>query len=461
MIDRGYRSLFRFIYLFAYLAALNLAYFASAFYYFGSLRHLYNSKDLVFLLSINILWVILARSFKLYKFSRQQKLFISYLQAYALLVFYSVVFYSLSGYSNTIYFILYIFTTFPVFSFVFFTVTDISINMYSRRNIPTTRFVVVGLNSTSAEFVKTIREDENSSYHFMGYFDNIIEGVEDTHFLKGDLSGIRDFLLSHEIEEVFCSVDKLGSQDIIELVNFCDNHLIRVRFLPEFFNKMSKRSVRFQLEYSHHVPVLSIRREPLESITNQIIKRVFDIVFSFFVVITVMSWLVPVIAIIIKLTSRGPVFFLQERSGRNNEPFKMIKFRSMRPNVEADTKQATKHDPRITTIGRIMRKTSLDELPNFFNVIIGKMSVVGPRPHMLKHTEDYSRIIDKFLVRQFGKPGITGLAQVNGFRGETEDPVKMLKRVEYDVLYLENWTFGLDIEIILKTLWQVLTKSAE
>jgi putative colanic acid biosynthesis UDP-glucose lipid carrier transferase len=176
-----------------------------------------------------------------------------------------------------------------------------------------------------------------------------------------------------------------------------------------------------------------------------------DVVFSSLVILFVISWLFPILAILIKLSSKGPVFFLQERTGINNRTFKCLKFRSMRMSQDANSKQATRGDSRITRIGQILRKTNLDEFPQFFNVFLGQMSIVGPRPHMLKHTDQYSELIDYYRVRHYVKPGITGWAQVNGYRGETNELWKMEKRVEYDMNYLENWTFWWDLRIIFLT----------
>jgi len=182
----------------------------------------------------------------------------------------------------------------------------------------------------------------------------------------------------------------------------------------------------------------------------------FDIIFSILVLVCICSWLFPLLAIAIKLSSAGPVFFIQKRSGRNNEEFDCYKFRSMSVNKDSDNVQAVKNDSRITLIGKFLRKSNLDELPQFINVLIGNMSVVGPRPHMLKHTKDYSAIIDKFMVRHLIKPGITGWAQVNGFRGTTIQPRYMMKRVRYDLWYIENWTFLLDIQIIFMTVYTMI-----
>ncbi|TGD82217.1 exopolysaccharide biosynthesis polyprenyl glycosylphosphotransferase [Hymenobacter wooponensis] len=183
-------------------------------------------------------------------------------------------------------------------------------------------------------------------------------------------------------------------------------------------------------------------------------KRAFDFLFSLCVTVLFLSWFIPLIAIIIKLDSRGPIFFKQLRTGKHNKPFYCLKFRSMRLNADADHKQATKGDARITKFGAFMRKTNIDELPQFINVLRGEMSVVGPRPHMLKHTEDYSRLIDNFMVRHLVAPGITGWAQVTGYRGETKETEAMEKRVNTDIWYIKNWSFMLDLKIVLLTVKQ-------
>ena len=182
-----------------------------------------------------------------------------------------------------------------------------------------------------------------------------------------------------------------------------------------------------------------------------IIKRAFDILFSSIVIVFVLSWLTPLIAILIKLESKGPVFFKQSRNGFNYKEFDCYKFRSMMPNEDAHLYQATRGDIRVTKVGKFIRKTSIDELPQFFNVLFGDMSVVGPRPHMVSHTDMYAKKIDKFMVRHFVKPGITGLAQVSGFRGEVESDIDIIGRVKYDIFYIENWSLLLDLKIIAQT----------
>jgi len=201
--------------------------------------------------------------------------------------------------------------------------------------------------------------------------------------------------------------------------------------------------------------VLTARKEPMENVFNLFLKRAFDVVFSLGVIMLIFPWLFPFIMLAIKFTSRGPVFFKQKRTGRNNKEFYCYKYRTMHVNKESDTLQASHNDSRITSIGKYLRDFSIDELPQFFNVLLGDMTVVGPRPHMLKHTLDYSKVVDKFMVRHFVKPGITGLAQVKGYRGETKNTDKMVKRVNHDLWYMENWSFFLDIKIIFLTVFSI------
>ncbi|OOQ57760.1 hypothetical protein BC343_13295 [Mucilaginibacter pedocola] len=186
-------------------------------------------------------------------------------------------------------------------------------------------------------------------------------------------------------------------------------------------------------------------------------KRAFDIVFSLAVIIFILSWLMPILALLITIESKGPFIFSQKRSSRNNKTFHCYKFRSMYINADCDTLQTAKGDPRITRIGAFLRRYNLDELPQFFNVLMGNMSVIGPRPHMLSQTKEYAKLIDTFMVRHFVKPGITGWAQVNGLRGQTKTVSEMQARVEADLWYLKNWSFSLDMRITMRTILQMIT----
>jgi putative colanic acid biosynthesis UDP-glucose lipid carrier transferase len=237
--------------------------------------------------------------------------------------------------------------------------------------------------------------------------------------------------------------------DVKAITQFADNNLKVVKFIPEQNTILNKELKR---DFYGLVPVLEFRSIPLDDSYSLAFKRVFDVVFSIFVIGFIMSWLTPILALLIKLESDGPVFFKQKRNGYNYKSFNCFKFRSMVINKEADLIQVQKADDRVTNVGKFLRQTSIDELPQFFNVLIGDMSVVGPRPHMLSHTDMYASKVDKFMVRHFVKPGITGLAQVSGFRGEVESDSDIIGRVKFDIYYVENWSVLLDVKIIIKTI---------
>ncbi len=263
-----------------------------------------------------------------------------------------------------------------------------------------------------------------------------------------DLADCFRFILDEEVDEIYCSISELSNHQINEISDFADNNLKILKFLPDNKEIYSKK---LKYEYYEYIPILSLRNIPLEDSINTVLKRFFDIVFSSLIIVFILSWLTPIIAILIKLESEGPVFFKQSRNGFNYKEFNCYKFRSMMPNQDAHLYQATRDDQRVTKIGRLIRKTSIDELPQFFNVLFGDMSVVGPRPHMVSHTNIYAKRIDKFMVRHFVKPGITGLAQISGFRGEIESDKDIIGRVKYDIFYIENWSLLLDLKIITRT----------
>ncbi|MEP7375353.1 MAG: undecaprenyl-phosphate glucose phosphotransferase [Chitinophagaceae bacterium] len=252
----------------------------------------------------------------------------------------------------------------------------------------------------------------------------------------------------HEVTEIFSTIAPEQQSGIYKLINDADQACIRFRIVPDF-NHFIRKPVH--LEYLKDIPVLSLRKEPLDDVGNRIKKRLFDLAISSLVTIFILSWLIPIVSLLIWLDSRGPIFFIQQRSGKNGKTFNCIKFRSMRVNKDSNEKQATKNDKRVTKLGSFLRKSNLDEMPQFFNVLMSDMSIVGPRPHMLKHTDDYSKLLNRYMVRHFLKPGITGWAQIHGYRGEIKHMQDINNRVEYDIWYLENWSIWLDTRIILMT----------
>ncbi|MBW2961515.1 undecaprenyl-phosphate glucose phosphotransferase [Mesonia aestuariivivens] len=261
------------------------------------------------------------------------------------------------------------------------------------------------------------------------------------------------FILDEKIDEIYCSISSLKNEEVNRLIHFADNNLKVLKFLPDNKEIYTRR---LKMEYYGYLPILSLRDIPIEDPLNQFIKRIFDVCMAVIVLVGVMSWLTPILAIFIMSESKGPIFFRQKRNGLDYKEFYCYKFRSMRLNPEAHLHQATKNDKRITKIGKFMRKTSIDEMPQFINVLFGEMSVVGPRPHMVSHTHMYAERIDKFMVRHFVKPGITGLAQTSGFRGEVETDFDIISRVRYDIFYLENWSLLLDLKIIFQTIYNAV-----
>lgn len=311
--------------------------------------------------------------------------------------------------------------------------------------------IIVGASRAGHELYSQFDNKILKGYNLLGFFDDEPSKVSQQHLYLGSTSLCMDYVLKNNVDEIFCALPYSEHKTIERLMTDSDKNLIRFKIVPEYHEYFKNTSY---LQNLGSIPILSVRAEPLENILNRAIKRIFDIAFSLFIILFVFSWLFPILAILIKLESKGPIFFSQLRSGRDNDAFTCYKFRSMRCNAQANYAQATLGDPRITRVGTFLRKTSLDELPQFFNVLLGHMSTVGPRPHMLSHTEQYSQLIDQFMVRHFMKPGITGWAQINGLRGETKTTEAMFERVEADVWYLENWTFLLDIKIILLTIWK-------
>lgn len=261
------------------------------------------------------------------------------------------------------------------------------------------------------------------------------------------------FVFDYGIDEIYCSMADLSESQIADIIDFADNNLKTLKFIPD---QKQILSLNAKYEYYDYIPVISLRNILQDETINKIIKRIFDIVFSAIVIVFIMSWLTPILALIIKLESKGPVFFIQKRNGLNYKEFNCYKFRSMYVNDRADLKLVSKNDVRITKVGKFIRKTSIDELPQFFNVFMGEMSVVGPRPHMVSVANLYAAKVDKFMVRHFVKPGITGLAQTKGYRGEVETEADIINRVKYDIFYMENWSILLDIEIIFKTIYHIL-----
>ncbi len=319
------------------------------------------------------------------------------------------------------------------------------IKSYRRRGFNYKRVVIVGTNATARRLYDQMLSDPGFGYKIMGFFDK--EWRPDfVGRYCGTLDSLDSFVKANAIDQIYYTMPG-HAEMLTKVVKVADDNVVDFFYVPQISQYISRS---FQMDTIGAVPVLSLRRNPLKKSINRLVKRGFDIVFSSLFLCFYPLIYTP-IAIAIKLSSPGPVYFRQKRTGYRGSDFWCLKFRTMRVNVDADKAQATRDDPRKTRLGDFLRRTSLDELPQFINVLKGEMSVVGPRPHMVKHTEEYSKIVDQYMVRHLVKPGITGWAQVNGYRGLTDEVWKMEKRVQYDVWYIENWTFLLDMKIIVRT----------
>lgn len=303
--------------------------------------------------------------------------------------------------------------------------------------------VIIGYTPEAVRLKEVFNTRLDYGYRFLGFFSDKKQNEE----TKGKLQDLRQFVLENNVDEIYCSLNEISDEKLKGLVEFADENNKEIKFIPDSKQIYSKN---LKINYYELFPVLSFRKTQLHEPSVVGIKRAFDILFSIVVLLFIMCWLVPVMAIWIKLESKGPLFFKQGRPGLDEKEFYCYKFRSMKVN-ETTEKEASKNDPRVTKVGRFMRKTSIDELPQFLNVLLGDMSVVGPRPHLWSQNKEYSIKIKKYMVRHYVKPGVTGLAQVKGFRGEIETDDDMINRIKYDVFYIENWSLIMDIKIIVQT----------
>jgi len=448
------------------LLILNVAYFLGHVWGFWNYVQMFDTKYLQLWIYLNVIYLFAAQlsgTFDMYRNTRFFTLLSALLKLFFLEVVlsfsYIVVF---KDYNQTFklsrevlmitYISAFIFTMIWRFGFIKI------VRIYRARGFNNRKVMIIGAGETAQEFKTMLEHKIEYGYQFLGFYDDNPEKYPEKvrkHIL-GTVEDAKKYAVEHQIDEMFCALSYDDEENIKGLIQFGDENLIRVKIVPDLSRFLTHHLNKVEIDYYGQIPVMTLRSEPLENIVNRFIKRLFDIGFSILVLVFILSWFIPLMAVIIKLTSKGPVFFIQKRSGIKNKSFSVIKFRTMYVNSDAHYKQATRHDQRITPIGKFLRKTNLDELPQFINVFTGQMSVIGPRPHMLKHTEEYSKIIDKFMVRHLIKPGITGWAQVNGYRGETKDVNDMEGRVRADVWYIENWSFGLDVKIIIMTIINML-----
>jgi putative colanic acid biosynthesis UDP-glucose lipid carrier transferase len=327
------------------------------------------------------------------------------------------------------------------------------VKQYRRQGRNYSTAVIIGTGETAHRLRSEMLSDAGYGYKCLGFFAVSKERVpKDEPLCLGTIDDLEDFIIRNEVNEIYYAEPGENYLPMKHVMRIADDHVVRFYYVPLLNAYVSRAAM---LSNIGQVSVLDVHPDPLSGWFSRSVKRLFDIIFSTVVLICSPIVFIPV-AIAIKCTSPGPVFFRQKRTGYRGREFMCWKFRTMRVNSKSDDMQATRGDSRVTKVGEFLRHTSIDELPQFINVWLGDMSVVGPRPHMIKHTDDYRKIIDKYMVRHFIKPGITGWAQIRGYRGQTEELWQMEKRVECDIWYMENWNLFLDIKIIVLTIVNAL-----
>lgn len=434
------------------LLLLNLASLVSYLTKFGDLEGFLGSENITLLLYSNFAWITSASILNSYNIKRVTRVTYIINNLIKQVVLYILIVEATLNITNN-----YLFSrTYLTYSYIFLIVFSAFwrvgltylLKYHRLRGGNFKKVIIAGYGKGPIQLKRFFEMHPDNGYRFIGFFDdNPRNGTK----VIGKVQDIESFVLEKEIDEIYCSPYELSGAQVTRLIDFSEKNLIRLKFLPES-NLLQAR--KMQVDFYDLLPIMVLRPIPLDDLFNQFIKRVFDIVFSSAIILFILSWLVPLVGLLIKLDSPGPVFFIQKRNGRGNQPFDCLKFRSMRINEDSDTKQATKNDERITRLGHFLRKSSIDEMPQFFNVLTGDMSVVGPRPHPIKLNENYRSLIDRYMSRHLIKPGVTGLAQVMGYRGETTEPHQMKNRIKMDIFYVEHWTFWLDIKIVFLTLFK-------
>jgi len=455
-IQTRYLYLLRYILMITDILLINVVYIG-AYYFTAHLGKEVNEEiNKHYLVVCNLLWFFNTAAFGLYSAYNARKIQRIYRSTIKSLVLHFVLFsiYLLFAkdheFSRTFLLLFYIllFVSFVIDRFIGTYIQHVLISKFNS----TRKIAVMGINGTGDRIAQYLRKQKNVDFFGIIEEDNSIYGKANEKVSPLIMSKMQEAAL-YGVKDLFVAVSPSRMHEVGPLVLEADRQMIRLKFIPDLAGALA---APYTISYmGGEFPIITLRDEPLEAMSNRFKKRMFDLIFSTLVIIFILSWLYPIIGLLIKIQSRGPVLFKQQRSGINDQPFWCFKFRSMRMNADSNKKQATKGDPRITKIGSFLRKTSLDEMPQFLNVFLGSMSVVGPRPHMLRHTEEYSAVISQYMVRQFVKPGITGWAQVNGFRGETKDDSAMESRVEHDIWYLEHWSSMLDVQIIFMTVINV------
>lgn len=425
----------------------------------SALGSLFSFKAVLLFLGMNVAWMLCSWLSGLYNtntFGEIEKVYIATIKSvvlYVTILYAGVLFVS---FSMQKFLFIYSLIISVLFIASMFHLTYLSEYVFTLPKFKK-KIAVIGYNERGLTLADYFNKDAKK-YSFSGFFDNYSDyTVNQKGDIIGPISDCINYAVENNISEIYSTIAparlktvlKEAEKNCVRILFIKDEHTRIFSFMPGVKNSSD---IYYPVAFIHDYLVVQLRREPLEYTSKRIIKRITDIVISVLAIILILSWLIPFIAILIKLDSKGPVFFVQKRAGRNNKNFDILKFRTMITDNNQNYKQAVKNDPRVTRVGKYLRKLSIDEMPQFLNVFIGNMSFIGPRPHPLKLNDEYMDTIQSYMARHFVKPGITGWAQANGYRGETETMEIMTRRIEYDLWYIENWSLMLDIRIMLLTI---------
>lgn len=402
------------------------------------------------LILIVLFWLLLSAQTKLYKRFR----FSGFLDVFKRIIFhvllFGVVLFAISGgkseslytLKESVFFLSILFFYLLLNRFIIYKIIKLyRLKGYNYRNL-----VILGYNDNAQRLEELLAQKKEFGLKIKDTF--VTHNPKDNQKLL-DLSKLGDYLSVNEIDFAYISLGNgMDEQLVDKTVDVLQKNYVSVGFIP---SSLLETRQSLELNYLDSFPIFSYKRLPLDYPVNQLAKRVFDLVFTLLVFGLLLWWIIPIVSLAVYISQGSPIFFSQKRNGLNGNEFKCLKFRTMKEDKDNNKIPTKRDDPRVTKLGRFLRETSIDELPQFFNVLKGEMSIVGPRPHMVSENESYGDIIQKYSLRHYVKPGITGLSQIRGYRGAIDSPKDMEMRVKTDIYYVRNWSFLLDFYIVFKT----------
>ena len=459
MIRRRLSKYFPLGFFLADVLVLNLSFFLGLYLTFSSWS-VFDQEHINFMITFNLCWALVFYFSHLFEIQRDYSITQSVKKVVIAIMWFiaavSVYWVSTKPYWYSMEHIFYTMTLFS-FAVIGWRIAFIySLRHLRQRGFNIRKIIIVGMTEMGEELRKYFSVNSQLGYRFQGFFDPKINH----NGVVGSIQDVYDFSVQKGTDIIFCCLPSLYNTEIKNLIDFAENNLIKIKVVSDLRAFADKH---MEIQNYGTIPIINISSIPLDHAVNRVVKRIFDIAISFMVIVFILTWVIPLIGMLIKMQSPGPIFFKQLRHGKGNQDFDCWKFRTMRLNNNSDLKQTTwrtfmtsKGDPRITELGLFLRRNSIDELPQFINVFMGNMSVVGPRPHPIKLNEEFLPQIDRFIQRHAVKPGVTGLAQAKGFRGATDSFFKMYGRVKLDKFYVKNWSLFLDVKIIILTVISIL-----